>query len=851
MGLSKTYNPNKYESDIYKFWEENNAFSPEYRDNKDRFSIIMPPPNANANIHLGTAITLGLEDIIVRYHRMLGKSTLFVPGSDHAGIETQFVYEKRLAKEGKSRLDFSRDQLYKQIWDFVEKNKKGYEVQFRKLGVSPDWNRYVYTLDKKIVKRTYATFKQMWDEGLIYRSTRLVNFCTFHGTAFADIEVIHKEKQGYLWYINYPLTDGSGEITVSTTRPETMLGDVAVAVNPKDKRMSKFIGKTAKLPLLNREIPIITDKMVDAEFGTGAVKITPAHDQNDFEVAERHDLPMITVISHEGTMTHEAGEQYKGLNVIEAREKVVNDLKSGNYLAKTQDYTHNVGHCYKCGIVIEPLLREQWFVDMAPLAKKAIKALQDNQIKFYPSQKQDQLIGYLQGLRDWNISRQNAWGIPIPAFCNVNDNQDWIFNDRVDQELIEINGQKYRRDPDVFDTWFSSSSWPYATLNYPDGKDYKEFYPLNLLETGGEILYPWVSRMIMLGLYVTGKVPFKTVYIHGYILAEDGTKMSKSLGNVIDPLPIIESHGSDALRMGLIAGRTPAVNRAYDASKIEGARNFCNKLWNIARYIEGKSSGEIAPSNPTPQTPADHWVLSILQHASKQIGQGLEKYNIAESYELLYQTVWDDIADWYIEATKTQEDNQVMLRYVLETVLKLAHPFAPFVTEAIWQNLDQKPSPLLITSPWPQVPKGSISKVKDFKELQKLVTEVRQLSKNLNLIKPSLTYTTSSLLEENTSLIMQMSGLGSVKQSKSSKGIRLLSAQAWLSVKKSQISAYKTKITDKIKEQKSVVSVLNKRLANKSYVNNAPIHIVTETKQKRTTAESDLELLKAELTRFS
>src|SRR3990167_1596487 len=695
MRLPKTYNPADYESDIYALWEKSGTFTPKDTGDNDYYSIVVPPPNANANLHIGFGLVMALEDIAVRYNRLKGKSALLIPGDDHAGFETQVVYEKQLAKEGKSRFDFSREELYQRIWDFVAKNRKAFETQFRRLGGGVDWSRFTFTLDEKIVKLAYATFKKMWEEGLIYRGERLVNFCTFHGTAFADIEVEYEEKRGHLYYIRYPLTSGGGELVVATTRPETMLGDTAVAVHPNDKKLAKFVGKTVKLPMTNREIPIIADAMVDMEFGTGAVKITPAHDQNDFEVAERHDLPRISVIDYEGKISSEAPEAYRGLDIEEARKQVVVDLEEQGFLVKTEVHKHSVGHCYKCHTVIQPLLREQWFVDMKPLATEAIKALKADKITFYPASKKEQLIKYLEGLKDWNISRQIAWGIPIPAFQNINDSDDWIYDERVGEELIKVDGKTYKRDADVFDTWFSSSSWPYATLDFPDGKDFKRFYPLSLMETGGEILYPWVSRMIMMGLYVTGEIPFKAVYIHGYVMAEDGAKMSKSIGNVIDPMEVIDKYGSDALRMGIVAGRVPAVNRGYDHRKVEDARNFANKLWNIARYTEGVLGDDFKLAEAAPSTIADYWILTKLQHLTEAVSATLDEYQFAEAYDELYHFVWDDFADWYIEASKLAPNNQVLAR-VLEATLIVLHPFAPFVTETIWQTLKWEDGSILM-----------------------------------------------------------------------------------------------------------------------------------------------------------
>lgn len=850
MKLPKAYEPNQYESDIYALWEKSGTFAPKGRGKA--YTIVMPPPNANANLHIGYALTAALEDIPSRYHRMKGDRTLLLPGADHAGFETQAVYEKHLAKEGKSRFDFSREELYTQLYDFVATNRHNFENQFRKLGISCDWTRFTFTLDEKIVTRAYQTFKQLWDDGLIYRGERLVNFCTFHGTAFADIEVAYKEQQTHLWHIKYPLVDGSGELIVATTRPETMLGDTGVAVHPDDERYAQYIGKTVRLPLTGREVPVIADAFVDTSFGTGAVKLTPAHDQNDYDAAERHALPKITIINHEGKITDEAPEAYRGLTVQKAREAVVHDLEKGGHLDKTEDLTHNVGHCYKCGTIIEPLLREQWFIDMQPLAKPAIKALKANKITFYPSAKRDQLIGYLEGLRDWNISRQIAWGIPIPAFQNVNEPDDWIFDERVDQEIIEVNGKTYHRDPDVFDTWFSSSSWPYATLGV-DSDDFKHHYPLSLMETGGEILYPWVSRMIMLGLYVTGDIPFREVYIHGYVMAEDGAKMSKSLGNVVDPMPVIDQYGSDALRMGIIAGRSPAVNRGYDPRRVEEARNFCNKLWNIARYIEDRLGEEYKHTVAAkPKTAAEHWVLHELQHTTEVIGTHLDNYRFSEAYETLYHFVWDDVADWYIEASKSEQGAGV-LGHVLEGILKLAHPFAPFVTETIWQTLSWTGDSILAVQAWPKATKTSEEQVAAFTEIQAIVSESRGLIHSLGLEKTTLYYTDVPFLQDNAELITRLTGLKGVQEVSDGTGLHLTSTahRCWLDVDASVAMAHVERLESQKTEQESLIAQYEKRLSNKAYVRQAPPQIVEQTRQQLADAQGMIERLTAEQERFS
>ncbi len=853
MKLSKAYEPAQYESDIYDLWEKSGAFEPVNRGNKGSFSIVVPPPNANGNLHLGHGLTLAIEDIAVRYHRMKGEASLLLPGADHAGFETQVVYEKELAKQGKSRFDFNREELYRQIWEFVAQNKDNYESQFRRLGASVDWNRYTYTLDQKIVKRAYATFKKMWDDGLIYRGERLVNYCTQHRTAFADIEVSYKEVKGHLWHIRYPLTDGSGEVIVATTRPETLLGDTAVAVHPDSKKYAKYVGKTVRLPLTNREIPVIADEFVEQEFGTGAVKITPAHDPNDFEAAQRHSLPMINILNHDGTLNHEVPDAYQGLDISEARKVVVKDLKEQGYLHKTEDYTHSVGHCYKCGTVIEPLLMEQWFVDMKTLAAPAIKALRADAIDFRPQSKKQQLITYLEGLRDWNISRQIAWGIPIPAFRNPEDTGDWIFDERVDQETIEVNGRTYYRDPDVFDTWFSSSSWPYATLDYPEGADFDQFYPLSLMETGADILYPWVSRMIMMGLYVTGEVPFKSVYLHGLIQDEHGQKMSKSKGNVINPMEQVEKFGSDAFRMGIIADESAGKNRPFDRSKLVGARNFANKLWNVARYIEDTIGDNFEQRHkPEAVTIADHWMLTKLQHATEKIGKDLDSYRLGEAYDTLYHALWDDFADWYLEANKITP-NHSLLAYGLETLLKLAHPFAPFVTETIWQTLKWEGDSLLIKSHWPEASiHGDIKEAREFEKVQKIVTEIRTMMTNLGLKKPVLGFGESKFLEHG-GLITRLARLTGVERGSEREGLRLTSVDidAWLEVDSETARDYLAKLEEKQTLEAENLERLRARLGNKAYVQNAPEKLVNETKAQLTEAEARLKQIITEIDSFT
>jgi len=845
MNLSKTYEPAQYEADIYALWEKSRAFEPQGKG--DAYSIVVPPPNANGDLHIGHALTLGIEDIAVRYHRLRGHRALLLPGADHAGFETQVVYEKRLAKEGKSRFDFSREELYAQIWDFVAQNRQNFENQLRRLGAGVDWSRYTFTLDQKIVKRAYATFKKMWNEGLIYRGERLVNYCTFHRTGFADIEVTYEDAETPLYYIKY------GPFILSTTRPETKFGDTAVAVHPDDKRYKKYVGTVIEVQGVNGpfSVQVVADDMVDPTFGTGVVKITPAHSFDDWEVAQRHNLPAKRIINHDGTLNHLTG-RFEGMTIKEGREAVAAAMKEQGLLEKVDEhYKTRIGKCYKCGTVIEPMLMEQWFVDMQPLTKPAIEELRANKVTFYPDTKREQLITYLENLRDWNISRQIAWGIPIPAFQNVDDSDDWIYDERVEQEIIEKDGKTYHRDPDVFDTWFSSSSWPYATLDYPDSKDFKEFYPLALMETGGEILYPWVSRMLMLGLYVTGGIPFKGVYIHGYVLAEDGAKMSKSLGNVINPLEVVDKYGSDAMRMGIIAGRVPAVNRGYDHRKVEDARNFCNKLWNIARYIEGAVGEKPAVADAEPKSAADHWMLHKMQQLQTTLVDDLDNYRLAEAYDKLYHFVWDDLADWYIEASKAEPNKDLLARILADTLVML-HPFAPFVTETIWQTLSWTGEGILATEAWPKILKADAKKAATFADIQAIVSETRFIVKALGVGDVTLYYTDVPFLTEHATLIKRLARVSNVTEVRDGTGLFLTgtSYRCWLDIDQATASKFLAQLEAKQAAQKEVITRIEQRLGNASYVKNAPKQVVEQSRQQLEDAKTQLQAITREYERF-
>lgn len=848
MNLSKTYEPQEYESSIYELWEKSGAFQP--RKDGDSYVTIMPPPNANANLHIGHALNNALQDIAIRYQRMKGKSALFIPGADHAGFETQVVYEKHLTKEGKSRFDFSRDELYQQVYDFVQNNRGNSENQIRAMGASVDWSRKFFTLDDNVVHAAYDTFQRLWNDKLIYRGERLVNYCTYHRTSFADIEVVYEDRISPLYYLKY------GPFLLATTRPETKFGDTAVAVHPDDARYKKYVGTTIQAEGINGpfEIRVIADEYVDPSFGTGAVKITPAHDFNDWEIGQRHNLEAIRVINHDGTLNHRAGK-FEGMTVEAGRKAVAEALEEKGLLDHI-DTTHNnrVGVCYKCGTVIEPMLMDQWFIDMKKLAVPAIKRLKAGDICFYPASKKDQIITYLEGVKDWNISRQIAWGIPIPAFQNIDDHDDWIFDERVTEQTVEANGKTYARDPDVFDTWFSSGQLPFIATGYPKGEDFERFYPNTLMETGVDIMYQWVARMICLGIYATGDIPFKTVYLHGMVRSEDGRKMSKSLGNVIDPREIIAEFGSDALRMGMIAGRSAGESAAYSPGKIQSARNFCNKLWNVARYIEDVI-GDNHSARTTPEliSIADHWMLSKLQHSSDKITSDLENYRFSEAYDTLYHLIWDDFADWYLEASKSTP-NHGLLAYFLEALLKLAHPFAPFVTETIWQTLKWEDEDMLITSRWPNITlKADTSMAADFATVQTIVGECRTIMNNLGLRKPVLSHDSETFMNEHGGLISSLARLYGVEKGTNPSGLRLTSVsfKAWIAVDTATAQKYLTKLEEQQTAEALSVERLKARLSTTSYVNNAPEKLVAETRLQLKDAEERLHKITQELDAFT
>ena len=862
MKFASAYEPKEFETDVYAAWEAADEFLPGGKVDADEkqstYSIVMPPPNANGNLHIGHGLTIAIEDSLTRYHRLRGETTWYIPGADHAGFETWVVYERVLEKAGHTRFEYSRDELYAQVWDFVQEQRGNMELQVRALGASCSWKDLTFTLDENVVRRVYATFEKMWNDGMIYRGEKLVNYCTKHQTAFADIEVEHKDEKGKLWDIAYEVVDGGkpGEITeivVSTTRPETLFGDVAVAVNPEDKRYKNLIGKAVRLPLTDREIPIIADEHADPEYGTGAVKITPAHDNDDFEVGERHNLPRVQVISFEGKMLPVCGAEYEGLSTAECRKKVLKDLEEQGLLRGEKEIVHSVAHCYKCDTVIEPMLKEQWFVDVKKLAKVAIEHLEADEIKFFPASKKNVLINYLKGLKDWNISRQIPWGIAIPMFKS--EDGEWIFDSRTNLTEIEIGGKRYVRDEDTFDTWFSSSHWPIVCTNWEEGA-VNPFYPLNVMETGADILFAWVARMIMMGLYVTGEVPFKEVYLHGLVLDAHGAKMSKSKGNVINPMDLVAKYGSDAFRLGILRGRSAGMNQAFSEQSVVAGRNLCNKLWNISRFIQEMvdEADEQAELSATTLNPGEDWICREINEAKWQVESQMKNYRFSEAVETLYSLIWDKYADWFIETEKVYK-NAGLLKVTLEAILKMLHPFAPFVTEAIWQNLSWTEG-LLISERWPADFKFDPISAENFEKLSNIVFVTRstlqalsEAHKGFSKSNTVMLFGDDSLVDDNQVLVQRLSGVSAVISTGGQpRGLRLPVAnhEVYLDVSPEVVADYATALESKILAVGRELDGLNMRMMNPNYVDKAPAELVNETRKLIAEKEELIERLKRE-----
>lgn len=708
--ISTVYDPQAVEAKWYKFWEENRLFHAEVDHAQQPFSIVIPPPNVTGQLHMGHALDNTLQDILIRFKRMQGYNTLWMPGTDHAGIATQIKVEEVLAQEGKTRYDLGREPFIDKVWDWKAQYGSRIINQLKRLGASCDWERERFTMDEGCSKAVREVFVSLYEQGLIYQGNRITNWCPRCNTALSDIEVEHEEKPGNLYHVRY-LVEGTQEeyVTVATTRPETILGDSGVAVHPEDARYKHLIGKYLILPLVGRRLPIVGDEYVDPSFGTGAVKVTPAHDPNDFEMGLRHKLAEIVIMNPDGTMAADTGK-YAGMDRYECRKALVNDLKDQGYLVKIDEHSHAVGHCQRCSTVVEPLVSKQWFVKMEPLAKPAIEAVTSGQIQFVPERFTKIYTNWLENIRDWCISRQIWWGHRIPAwYCECGE----VTVSREDITVCPKCGGKVEQDPDVLDTWFSSGLWPFSTMGWPENTaELKQFYPTSVLVTGYDIIFFWVARMIMMGLKFQQDIPFKHVFIHGLVRDSQGRKMSKSLGNGIDPLEVIDKYGADTLRFMLITGNTPGNDMRFYWERVESSRNFANKIWNASRFVLMNLDGFDPAFTPAPAdlTLADRWILSRYNTTVAGVTRNLERFELGEAARMVYEFIWDEFCDWYIELAKSRlynkEDGknrktaQYLLNYVLGNTLKLLHPFMPFITEAIWQSLPHQ-GVSIMTAGWP------------------------------------------------------------------------------------------------------------------------------------------------------
>lgn len=709
--IPKVYDPASVEKKWYEFWEKNRYFHAEPESGKKPFSIVIPPPNITGKLHMGHALDNTLQDILIRWHRMMGDNTLWMPGYDHAGLATQIKVEEVLKKEeGKTRFDLGREEFVKRVWAWKEEYGDRIINQLKCLGISCDWERKRFTMDEGCSRAVRETFVSLFEKGLIYKGTRITNWCVNCHTALSDIEVEHEDTPGHLWYVRYPVVgEEDTYLTIATTRPETIPGDTAVAVNPEDERYAKLIGKTLRLPILNREIPVIADSYVDTKFGTGAVKITPSHDPNDYEMGLRHNLPEIVVIGKDGVMTEEAGP-FAGLERYECRKQIVARLKEEGYLVKIEEHSHAVGHCQRCHNIVEPLVSTQWFVKMQPLVKAAVDCVTDGRTQFVPERFTKNYTGWMENIHDWCISRQIWWGHRIPVwYC---DDCGEMSASRTDLEKCPKCGSTHiHQDEDALDTWFSSALWPFSTMGWPDNTELlKQFYPTSVLVTGYDIIFFWVARMLIMGMEFMKEIPFEKVFIHGLVRDSQGRKMSKSLGNGIDPLEVIEKYGADTLRFMLITGNTPGNDMRFYWERVEGTRNFANKIWNASRFALMNMEGYDKDAELAPYTLADKWILSRLQDTVKDVTGLLERFELGEAGRAIYDFIWSEVCDWYIEIAKPRLYNkeaaaerataQHVLATVLVSAMKLLHPYMPFITEEIYQCLPHEAESIMI-SKWP------------------------------------------------------------------------------------------------------------------------------------------------------
>jgi len=862
--LASVYNPKEAESHWYQYWLDHNLFQAgNDKKKQNNYSIVMPPPNITGSLHIGHALNNTLQDIVIRWKRMQGYNVLWLPGTDHAGIATQNVVEREIAKEGKTRYDLGREKFIERAWQWREEYGSNILNQLKKMGCSCDWSRLRFTLDDGLSKAVRKVFVTLFKEGFIYRSNYVINWCPRCQTALADIEVEQREEKSKLYYIKYPLKESTGEfITVATTRPETMLGDSAVAVNPKDKRYQNYIGKIAILPLVGRELPVIADRYVDPEFGTGAVKITPAHDLNDFELARRHNLKEINILKDDGITNQEAGN-YAGLSVQEARAKVLADLEAQGYLEKVEDYTHSLGHCYRCDTVIEPYLSKQWFVKMKDLAAPAIKAVQNKQTKFVPERWSKVYFEWMRDIKDWCISRQLWWGHRIPVwYCQ--DCEEYIVDMEDPKECHKCHSKNIIQDKDVLDTWFSSALWPFSTMGWPEHTaDLKDFYPTDLLVTGFDIIFFWVARMMVMGLKFMDEVPFKEVFINPLIKDIEGKKMSKSRGNVIDPLLVIEQYGADALRMTLASLTIQANYIRLSTEKIETFRNFTNKLWNVTRFTLTNLSDFTPYSLKEEELEFnlfDQWILGQLNDCIRKVTEYLNHYQFSDAAMAIYEFTWNYFCDWYVELVKEilyqQEDSnkkktaQYVLWYVLEHILRLLHPFMPFISEEIWQKIPHKGISISVSN-WPVYKKEKTER--NIKErvalLQDVIRVIRNIKAEMNIPLTRKVDThirvldkkKEKLLREHQTYLKNLAHLNTIvignaleKPEYSAIGV-LEDIEIFVPLKEIiDIEAEAVRLEKRLNKIEKEIIAINKKINNIDFIQKAPESVINKEKEKLT-----------------
>lgn len=887
--ISKQYSPKDVEERWYNFWEEKGFFSSRVNWERKPFVVLIPPPNVTGILHMGHALNNTFQDILIRYHRMKGLESLWMPGTDHAGIATQNVVEKSIAKEGLKRQDLGREKFIERVWLWKEKYGSTIIHQLRKIGASCDWSRLRFTMDEEYSKSVVEVFLRLYEKGLIYRGSYIINWCPRCHTALSDEEAAHQPLKGNLYYLRYPLNrdlsstrgDLPDYIVVATTRPETMLGDTAIAVNPKDKRYKKLVGKTVTLPLINRQIKIIADSMVDMEFGTGAVKVTPAHDPNDYALGKKHNLEFINVMHPDASMNASAGK-YEGLERFKAREKILEDLKGMGLLEKIAPHELSAGHCYRCHTIVEPYLSKQWFVKMAPLAKPAIKAVKEGKIKFYPARWTKVYLNWMENIQDWCISRQIWWGHRLPVYyCKgCNDEAGAIVSGVKPKHCPKCGSADIYQDEDVLDTWFSSWLWPFATFYWPQKglspkgtlceEDLKYFYPTSTLVTAAEIIFFWVARMIMAGIEFQGKIPFRDVYIHGTVRDAEGKKMSKSLGNSIDPLEIIKEYGCDALRFSLISITAQGQDVFLSKERFEQGRNFANKIWNASRFIQMNLIPDSVNSDlciffkKEDLSLVNRWILSRFYSTLSEVEKYLDKFRFNEAANSLYGFFWHEFCDWYLEIIKpdiSNPHNQLIMYKILEKSLRVMHPFMPFITEEIWQKLPHEGESIMVSS-WPHLQKQIIDKKaeKEMSVIFEVIACIRNMRLALEIPPGTLDVGVKIYPSDNHNRILLESNLEYIKSL--SRAPNLIIGERYQGLRKEyvnvlsgmhisiplqglvDIESYKVKIENKILKAQSDIKAKKSMLSNKDFINKAPKEIVEAEKDKLTALEKEVQKLR-------